>query len=208
MADLRERNRQRKLERAAEERAFDELERRGRDPRIQRRFRGRVSLQVRCAKGHGLADVYPTREGLVFVPWAELTRRADQMPTSADRRRRRAGVEDQLRLSQREEAGHESDAEIAEIAPIFEALWRIPRDQQPFSKDWMDDDGKPVNKPTGGEFVILRGIELLSPRRLAEWSTAEYESVGWRLLCRCGPRSLFCGELANLIERGAAKHYI
>jgi hypothetical protein len=42
---------------------------RGVDPSKPRRFRGRISLTVRCeARGHQLGHVYPTRLSPVFVP--------------------------------------------------------------------------------------------------------------------------------------------
>jgi len=46
-----------------------DLVRRGLDPGKPRRFRGRISLTVRCeAKGHQLGHVYPTRFSPIFVP--------------------------------------------------------------------------------------------------------------------------------------------
>ena len=52
-----------------ETRSLHELVGRGLDPGRQRRFKGRVSVLVRCApRGHVLGQVYPTSLHPVFVP--------------------------------------------------------------------------------------------------------------------------------------------
>lgn len=181
----------------ADQRAFDELVARGRDPDNPKRFRGRIECELRCAgPSHGLADVYPTREGPALVPWAF---------SSSDREFRRKEKPKERREHIEEwRTGILADCDDPALAEriirglIDPAFRQIPRDGQPFRYTWDLENSK----------RSISGMILLTPARLATWASPGYEGAAFAFLCRCGRRSISCSKLVEVVESGASRFYI
>ncbi len=161
--------------------ALSELYGRGLDAKRPRRFRGRVDLTVQCKpKGHELANVYPTRNGPVFVPTvAEAPLRRDSLPPgSAERRRLQEEIAALRRL------GIPAGPHVS--GPIDHA-----RDA------WVEIDGE--------SRAHIRGAGLLDIER---WQSPACRDFGHHLLCRCGTRAVWLHEIAAALAAGTRRLYV
>ncbi len=161
--------------------ALSELYGRGLDAKRPRRFRGRVDLTVQCKpKGHELANVYPTRNGPVFVPSvAEAPLRRDRLPPgSAERRRLQKEIAALRRL------GMPVGTHVS--GPIDHA-----RDA------WVETYGE--------DRTHIRGAGLLDMER---WQSPAYGDFGHHLLCRCGARAVWLYEIAAALTAGTRRLFV
>jgi hypothetical protein len=161
---------QRLLRLEEDESKFD-LVSRGLDPEKPRRFKGRISLSIRCKpRGHELAHVYPTRVHPVLVPVVSA------LPIGPNGEK-----EQRAQAAQRQR-------EIADLHG-FELVH--------IRDGWIEDDDHPDGHPYIRGMAVL-SPDYLAPREVpAEYAGTEPALF---LLCRCGQRYLYLSQLSTAIR--------
>lgn len=151
-----------------------DLLRRGLDPDHARRFRGRVTLTVRCApRKHLLGLVYPTAHLPVFVPAVstvgERQRRQDRTPAWLER------FDDEVQATARQD-------------PQFIHEHGYPRDVW-IQEDWQDRD----------HTFHIAGMTVIYPQPDYRERMGH---LAIPLLCRCGERALRKASLRQAVAAG------
>ncbi|MBV9013212.1 MAG: hypothetical protein JO272_14390 [Pseudonocardiales bacterium] len=169
----------------AKSRPVREVIARGLDPKVARKFRGRVLLEVRCsARGHVLARVYPTSTFPVFIP------SVSEPPAGRN-------SEKEIRFS--EDANH-AEVQIKRWNAIFKGT---ELEREGIRDEWLIDWSHSERHQTEVN-IDIRGLAVLKPRHRENEVTIEGRPrlLSFQLLCRCGETWLRIDAVMEAIDAG------
>jgi hypothetical protein len=150
-----------------------DLIRRGLDPSRPRRFKGRVSLTIRCEpRGHLLALVYPTCDRPVLVPSVSC------LPATTP------------------EKTKQHQHKTAETRRLF----GLPADRDKWIEVWFPqhEDERMTYDIRG-----LSILDERHRQETVQWEPYGLVRPSWFLLCRCGQRIVPAASVMKALDAGA-----